>query len=128
MAHLGSVTLVVREYDEAITFYVDVLGFDLVEDTPLGDGKRWVVVRPPGAQETGVLLAKADTSDQAARIGDQTGGRVGWLLNTQAFDRDYERMRAAGVVFDEAPRHEPYGTVVVFQDLYGNRWDLIQLR
>jgi catechol 2,3-dioxygenase-like lactoylglutathione lyase family enzyme len=127
MAHLGLVTMVVREYDEAITFYVDVLGFDLVEDTPLGDGKRWVVVRPAGAQETSVLLAKADTSDQAARIGDQTGGRVGWLLNTQAFDRDYERMRAAGVVFDEAPRHEPYGTVVVFQDLYGNRWDLIQL-
>ncbi|MFQ6197004.1 VOC family protein [Streptomyces sp. NPDC000405] len=127
MAYLGLVTVVVRDYDEAIAFYVDVLGFDLLEDTRLDDGKRWVVVAPPGARETAVLLARAVTGDQEGRIGDQTGGRVGWFLNTEAFERDYERMRKAGVVFEEAPRREPYGTVAVFRDLYGNRWDLIQL-
>ena len=126
MAHLGSVTLVVRDYDAAIAFYVSVLGFDLVEDSPVGDGKRWVVVRPPGAREAGVLLAEAVTDEQVARIGDQTGGRVGWILNTDDFDRDFARMTAAGVVFEEAPRREPYGVVAVFRDLYGNRWDLIQ--
>jgi uncharacterized glyoxalase superfamily protein PhnB len=94
----------------------------------MDDETRWVVVAPPGSRESAVLLARAVTDDEKARVGDQTGGRVGWLLNTDAFDRDYERMRAAGVVFEEAPRHEPYGTVAVFQDLYGNRWDLIQLR
>lgn len=127
MAHLGLVTVVVRDYDEAIAFYVEVLGFDLLEDTPVGDGKRWVVVRPPGARETGVLLARAVTDDQAARVGDQTGRRVGWFLNTEDFERDHARMTAAGVVFEEAPRRERYGTVAVFRDLYGNRWDLIQL-
>jgi catechol 2,3-dioxygenase-like lactoylglutathione lyase family enzyme len=120
------VTVVVRDYDEAITYYVDVLGFDLLEDTSVGNGTRWVVVRPPGAQETGVLLARAVTGDQETRIGNQTGGRVGWFLNTEDFDRDFARMKAAGVVFDEAPRHEPYGVVAVFRDLYGNQWDLIQ--
>ncbi|GAA4930836.1 VOC family protein [Streptomyces coeruleoprunus] len=127
MTHLGLVTLVVRDYDEAIAFYRDALGFELLEDTRIDDDKRWVVVAPPGARETALLLARAATGDQEARVGDQTGGRVGWFLNTDAFDRDYERMRAAGVAFEEAPRQEPYGTVAVFQDLYGNRWDLIQL-
>ncbi|MFD7510372.1 VOC family protein [Streptomyces sp. NPDC059853] len=126
MAHIGLVTVVVRDYDEAIAFYVTALGFELVEDTPLDGGKRWVVVRPPGARETGVLLARAATSDQIAHIGDQTGRRVGWFLTTDDFDRDYARMRAAGVRFEEQPRHEAYGTVAVFQDLYGNRWDLLQ--
>jgi catechol 2,3-dioxygenase-like lactoylglutathione lyase family enzyme len=128
VAHLGVVTVVVRDYDEAVTFYVDALGFELLEDTPVGDGKRWVVVRPPGSQEAGVLLAEAVTGEQAARVGDQTGGRVGWVLHTEDFDRDFARMTAAGVVFEEAPRTEPYGVVAVFQDLYGNRWDLIQSR
>ncbi|MCF3102231.1 VOC family protein [Streptomyces roseoverticillatus] len=127
MPHLGLVTVVVRDYDEAIAFYRDALGFELLEDTRIDSEKRWVVVAPPGARETAVLLARAATGDQEARIGDQMGGRVGWFLNTDAFERDYERMRAAGVVFEEALRHEPYGTVAVFRDLYGNRWDLIQL-
>ncbi|MER5972594.1 VOC family protein [Streptomyces sp. NPDC002055] len=126
MPYLGLVTVVVRDYDEAIAFYMDVLGFDLLEDTLVDEGKRWVVVAPPGAKETAVLLARAVARGQEARIGDQTGGRVGWFLNTDAFERDYERMRAAGVVFEEAPRQEPYGTVAVFRDLYGNRWDLLQ--
>lgn len=126
MAHLGLVALVVRDYDEAIAFYVDALGFDLIEDTPRGDGTRWVVVAPPGAVETRLLLARAAGDGQAARVGDQTGGRVGWFLATDAFERDHARMRAAGVVFEEEPRHEPYGTVAVFRDLYGNRWDLIE--
>ncbi|GAA1165541.1 VOC family protein [Streptomyces hebeiensis] len=128
MTHLGLVTVVVRDYDEAIVFYRDVVGFELLEDTRIDEEKRWVVVAPPRVRETAVLLARAVTGGQEARIGDQTGGRVGWFLNTDAFDRDYERMRTAGVVFEEAPRQEPYGTVAVFQDLYGNRWDLIQLR
>ncbi|MGW1072290.1 VOC family protein [Streptomyces sp. NPDC002537] len=127
MAHIGLVAVVVRDYDEALAFYVDVLGFRLLEDTRLDDGKRWVVVGPPGARETAVLLARAVGGEQEARIGDQTGGRVGWFLNTDAFERDYERMRAAGVVFEETPRREPYGMVAVFKDLYGNRWDLLQL-
>ncbi|WFB11224.1 VOC family protein [Streptomyces sp. LX-29] len=126
MPHLGLVTVVVRDYDAAIAFYRDVLGFELLQDTRIDDAKRWVVVAPPGAREAAVLLARAANGEQAARVGDQTGGRVGWFLNTDAFDRDYERMRAAGVVFEEAPRREPYGTVAVFRDLYGNRWDLIQ--
>ncbi|MFF4409186.1 VOC family protein [Streptomyces sp. NPDC001262] len=126
MNRLGLVTVVVHDYDEAIAFYRDALGFDLVEDTRIDDTKRWVVVAPPGAQGTGVLLAKAATDEQQARVGDQVGGRVGWFLHTDAFDRDHARMRAAGVVFEEAPRHEPYGTVAVFRDLYGNRWDLIE--
>lgn len=128
VAYLGLVTVVVRDYDEAIAFYRDVVGFELLEDTRIDEDKRWVVVAPPGARETAVLLARAVTGEQETRIGDQTGGRVGWFLNTDTFERDYERMRAAGVVFEEAPRREPYGTVAVFQDLYGNRWDLIQLR
>jgi catechol 2,3-dioxygenase-like lactoylglutathione lyase family enzyme len=127
MTYVGLVALVVRDYDEAIAFYVDVAGFTLREDTRLDDEKRWVVVTPPGASETGLLLALAVTPEQEARIGDQTGGRVGFFLNTDDFGRDHARMTAAGVTFEQEPRREPYGTVAVFRDLYGNRWDLIEL-
>ncbi len=126
MSYLGLVTLVVDDYDEAIAFYTDRLGFELLEDTALENGKRWVVVRPPGAEETALLLARAVTPHQRTRVGDQTGGRVGMFLNTDDCDHEYRRMSAAGVVFETAPRHEPYGTVAVFHDLYGNRWDLIE--
>ena len=118
-------TLVVRDYDEAIAFFTDILRFRLVEDTPLDNGKRWVVVTPPGSQG-GLLLAKAAGEAQAARVGDQTGGRVGFFLHTDDFAGDHARMAAAGVKFLEAPRQEPYATVAVFEDLYGNRWDLLQ--
>ncbi|GHG73197.1 VOC family protein [Streptomyces griseocarneus] len=128
MPHLALVTLVVRDYDEAIAFYVNAVGFELREDTPLGDGKRWVVVAPPGARESAILLARAADAAQEARVGDQTGGRVGLFLHTDDFARDHARMRTAGVTFLEPPRHEPYGTVAVFQDLYGNRWDLLEPR
>jgi catechol 2,3-dioxygenase-like lactoylglutathione lyase family enzyme len=124
--HLGAIALVVRDYDEALAFYVGKLGFTLVEDTALGPDKRWVLVAPPGATETRLLLAKAATPEQATRIGDQTGGRVFLFLHSDDFQRDYDRMRAAGVHFREQPRTEPYGTVAVFEDLYGNRWDLLQ--
>ncbi|MEU8219514.1 VOC family protein [Micromonospora taraxaci] len=128
MAHLGLVALLVREYDEAIDFYVGGLGFELVEDTLRPDGSRWVVVRPTGARETALLLARASTVEQQARVGDQTGGRVGLFLYTEDFARDHARMVAAGVRFVEEPRHEAYGSVAVFIDLYGNRWDLLQPR
>jgi len=122
------VTLVVAEYDEAITFFVDVLGFELIEDAPsvTNDGrpKRWVVVRPPTAQ-TGLLLAQADGADQAALVGRQTGGRVGFFLRVDDFDETLARMNAAGVTFVTTPRDEPYGRVVVFVDIAGNRWDLL---
>ncbi len=127
MPHIGCVALLVRDYDEALRFYTESLGFSLLEDTPLGDGKRWVLVTPPGATETRLLLAQASTPEQKARIGDQTGGRVFLFLHTDDFWRDYERMQANGVVFLEKPRHEHYGIVAVFRDLYGNRWDLLQL-
>lgn len=127
MAHMGLVALVVRDYDEAIDFYVRALGFTLTEDSQQGEGKRWVVVTPPGGQ-TGLLLARAATREQEARVGDQTGGRVGFFLNVDDFGAAHTRMVAAGVRFDEEPREEPYGTVAVFQDLYGNRWDLLQLK
>lgn len=120
------VTLVVRDYDEAISFYVDKLGFELLEDTDLGGGKRWVRVRPPGSGGAAFLLAKAANEKQLARVGDQTGGRVGFFIETDDFERDYQRMIAAGVRFREPPRNEPYGRVAVFEDLYGNRMDLIQ--
>jgi catechol 2,3-dioxygenase-like lactoylglutathione lyase family enzyme len=126
MAHISLVALLVSDYDAAIDFYVNALGFRLVEDTRLDEDKRWVVVAPPGARETGLLLAKAATAHQSDRVGDQAGGRVGLFLHTDDFGRDYDRMRAAGVRFAEPPRHEPCGTVAVFEDLYGNRWDLIQ--
>jgi catechol 2,3-dioxygenase-like lactoylglutathione lyase family enzyme len=117
--------LLVRDYDEAIEFYVGKLGFQLVEDTGQGDGKRWVVVAP-GKGAPGLLLAKASGPEQAARVGDQAGGRVFLFLETDDFARDHARMSGAGVRFLEAPRHEPYGSVAVFEDLYGNRFDLIE--
>jgi catechol 2,3-dioxygenase-like lactoylglutathione lyase family enzyme len=121
------VALVVREYDEAIEFYCRKLHFTLIEDTyqPEQD-KRWVVVAPPGSDGTSLLLARAATPEQAAFIGDQTGGRVFLFLRTDDFARDYNEMRLAGVRFVREPKTEPYGTVAVFEDLYGNRWDLIQ--
>lgn len=125
MTELGLVTVVVADYDEAIRWYTSALGFVLREDADQGDGKRWVVVGPP-AGGTGLLLARGATAVQRARIGDQTGGRVGFFLYTTDFAADHARMRAAGVRFAEQPRHEAYGTVAVFTDLYGNRWDLIQ--
>lgn len=125
---IGRVALVVRDYDEAIAFYTGALGFDLIEDTYLGGGKRWVLVRPPGDGGTCLLLAKAANPEQATRVGDQTGGRVFLFLHTDDFWRDYETMRGRGVRFPEAPRREAYGMVVVFEDLYGNRWDLLESR
>jgi len=122
---LALTALLVRDYDDAIEFYVKRLGFELVEDTELGHGKRWVVVRP-GAGGAGLLLAKADGADQAAQIGRQAGGRVMLFLETDDFDRDHRRMLQQGVRFIETPRREAYGRVAVFEDLYGNRWDLMQ--
>ncbi len=128
MPHIGLCTLVVRDYDEAISFYVEKVGFDLIEDSDLGDGKRWVIVAPKGAVETRILLAQARNDQQTDAIGNQTGGRVGFFLNTDDFARDHANMTAAGVTFLEEPRYEPYGTVAVFEDLYGNKWDLLELK
>ncbi|MFO0877451.1 MAG: VOC family protein [Gemmataceae bacterium] len=127
MSTLGAVSLVVHDYDEAIDFYTRCLRFDLIEDTALSPHKRWVVVRPPGGG-TALLLAKAATPEQAARVGDQTGGRVFLFLHTDDFWRDYHMMAAQGVRFCEEPREEVYGSVAVFLDLYGNQWDLVQPR
>jgi len=127
MQRIGSVTLVVREYDEAIAWYTGALGFELVEDTPLGGGKRWVLVAPRGGAGTALLLARAAGAAQASRIGNQTGGRVFLFLHTDDFHRDHAAMTARGVRFTEPPRVESYGTVAVFLDLYGNRWDLLEL-
>ncbi len=124
---LANITLVVRDYDEAIAYFTDALGFRLVEDTAMDGGKRWVVVAPAGGG-TGLLLARAASPAQEAAIGNQTGGRVAFFLHTDDFARDYDQMRARSVIFVEQPRHEVYGTVVVFQDLYGNKWDLVQPR
>ncbi|CAN5232279.1 VOC family protein [soil metagenome] len=122
--HLALLSLLVRDYDEALAFYVGKLGFSLVEDSDLGAGKRWVVVSPgPGGSR--FLLAQA-ADQQAALVGGQGGGRVWLFLHTDAFDADHARMSAAGVKFLEEPRHETYGSVAVFEDLYGNRWDLLQ--
>ncbi|MFI6473256.1 VOC family protein [Streptomyces sp. NPDC050516] len=128
MPHIALITLVVRDYDEAIKFYTRALGFELAEDTDRGDGSRWVVVRPPGttAGAVSLLLARAKDDTQLASVGAQTGGRVGFFLHTEDFAGDHARMLAAGVRFLEEPRHEPYGSVAVFEDLYGNRWDLLQ--
>ena len=124
--HLSAVSLVVPDYDDAIAFYVGTLGFELVEDTRLSDAKRWVLVAPPGSTETRLLLAKADGAEQRTRIGNQAGGRVFLFLHTDDFQRDFAAMRQKGVRFLEQPRHEPYGTVAVFVDPFGNKWDLIQ--
>jgi catechol 2,3-dioxygenase-like lactoylglutathione lyase family enzyme len=120
MRRIALVTLVVDDYDEAIHFYTEALGFRLVEDTARPDGSRWVVVAPDtGGHGTGLPLARAEDRAQQGRFGDQTGGRVGFFLHSHDFARDHARMLAAGVTFPEEPRHEPYGSVVVFQDLYG---------
>jgi len=125
---LGYIALVVRDYDEAINFYTNKLDFALIQDTNLGDGKRWVRVRPPGSTGTDLLLAKAVTPEQASRIGNQTGGRVFLFLHTDNFWRDYRAMTAKGVKFVRPPSEESYGTVALFEDLYGNKWDLLQLK
>jgi len=126
--HLGLIAIVVSEYDPAIRFFVDALGFELAEDSPAltndGRPKRWVVVRPPGAA-TGLLLARADGEDQAGAVGRQAAGRVGFFLHVEDFEATYARMASAGVQFLTAPRTEPYGRVVVFADIAGNKWDLI---
>jgi catechol 2,3-dioxygenase-like lactoylglutathione lyase family enzyme len=124
MNRLGLVTYVAREYDEAIEFFVGKLGFTLVEDTDMGGGKRWVVVS--AGEGASLLIARADGDQQVASVGNQTGGRVGFFLQTDNFDRDFAEWTARGVVFREQPRHEAYGTVAVFEDVYGNAWDLIQ--
>ena len=125
MSRISAVSLLVRDYDEALAFYVGTLGFDLSEDTDMGDGKRWVRVTPKGGQ-TSLLLACATTEAQIARIGDQAGGRVWLFLETDDLMCDHAAWLAAGVTFREAPRSESYGKVVVFEDLYGNAWDLIE--
>lgn len=124
---LGLTTLVVRDYDEALDFYVNKIGFDLIEDSyvPAQD-KRWVVIAPPGASESRILLARAVGEEQSARIGNQTGGRVFLFLYTDDFWRDYHRYKAEDIQFVREPKVEPYGTVAVFADLYGNLWDLVQ--
>ncbi len=123
---ISAVTLIVTDYDEAIAFYRDTMGFSLIEDTPLGGGKRWVLVAPESDAGSRLLLAKAEGEDQKAAIGNQTGGRVFLFLSTDDFTRDYEMMVADGVDFLEQPRHESYGSVAVFQDPFGNKWDLIE--
>lgn len=125
---IATIALVVAEYDEAIAFYRDKLGFDLLADLDMGGGKRWVLVAPPGGAGARLLLAKADAAAQRMAIGNQTGGRVFLFLETDDFLRDHAAMTARGVTFIEAPRHEPYGVVAVFEDLYGNKWDLIEPR
>lgn len=124
---LGLVSLVVRDYDEALSFFVGKLGFVLVEDTFVPEqSKRWVVVSPPGASESRLLLAQASSPEQESRVGQQTGGRVFLFLHTDDFWRDYEQYKAKGVEFVRPPKEEPYGVVAVFRDLYGNLWDLLQ--
>jgi catechol 2,3-dioxygenase-like lactoylglutathione lyase family enzyme len=125
---IAMVALLVRDYDEAIAWFRDALGFALLEDDDRGAGKRWVRMAPPGNSGFSLLLARAVGAEQQAGIGNQHGGRVGFFLHTDDFDRDHARLTAAGARFEEAPRHEAYGTVAVFRDLYGNRWDLIEPR
>jgi catechol 2,3-dioxygenase-like lactoylglutathione lyase family enzyme len=126
---IGLVSLVVRDYDEALAFYVGVLGFELVEDSFVPEqNKRWVVVAPPGARETRLLLARASNEEQVARVGNQTGGRVFLFLYTDDLRRDHAAYTAKGVHFVRPPVEQPYGSVAVFEDLYGNQWDLLQPR
>jgi catechol 2,3-dioxygenase-like lactoylglutathione lyase family enzyme len=126
--NLSQFAVIVRDYDEALAFYVDTLGFERLEDTDLGGGKRWVRVRPSGSSGTAILLAKAVTEEQLSSVGSQTGGRVFIFLETDDFWRDYNALVARGVVFARPPAEEPYGTVAVFKDLYGNLFDLIGRR
>jgi catechol 2,3-dioxygenase-like lactoylglutathione lyase family enzyme len=125
---IACVTLLVRDYDEAIEYFTRVLGFSLVEDSPRGAGKRWVVVAPARSSAMSLLLARASTPAQEGCVGNQAGGRVAFFLHTDDFGGTYEAMRGRGVRFLEEPRREPYGTVAVFADLYGNRWDLLEPR
>jgi lactoylglutathione lyase len=125
---IGSISLVVRDYDDAITFYTKKLRFNLLEHMDVGEGKRWVLVAPPGSTETCLLLAKAVSPAQENCIGNQTGGRVFLILHTDDFWRDYQYMKSNSVNFLEEPRTESYGTVIVFKDLYGNKWDLLELK
>ena len=124
---IGNIALVVENYDDAIAFYTKKLQFELVEDTDLGGGKRWVQISPPNSTGTNLLLAQANNDEQLKSVGNQAGGRVFLFLQTNDFWRDYEFMKAQGVEFTEDPRSEEYGTVVVFKDLYGTKWDLLQL-
>lgn len=125
---IATLALLVADYDEAIAFYCDRLGFALVADTPLGPDKRWVLVAPPGGNGARLLLARADGPEQREAIGNQSGGRVMLFLETDDFARDFAAMSGKGVTFLEPPRHEAYGSVAVFADLYGNKWDLIEPR
>ena len=125
--HIASIALVVKDYDDAIEFYTQKLNFELIEDTSLGNNKRWVRVSPPNANDTCLLLAKATNHKQLDAVGNQAGGRVFLFLHTNDFWRDYYAMRAKGVKFSESPRKELYGNVVVFEDLYGTKWDLLEL-
>jgi catechol 2,3-dioxygenase-like lactoylglutathione lyase family enzyme len=125
---IGAVSLLVRDYDEAIAFYRGKLGFRVAEDTPLGGGKRWVLLAPPGSVEARLLLARATSAEEQAGVGRQGAGRVWLFLHTDDFGRDHRRMQERGIRFLEEPRHEAYGTVAVFEDLEGNKWDLLQPR
>jgi catechol 2,3-dioxygenase-like lactoylglutathione lyase family enzyme len=125
---LGHVTLVVRNYDEAVAFFTNALGFRVIEDIVMGEGKRWILVGPPNSRGTSLLLAQASTPEQVSRIGNQTGGRVFLFLHTDDFWRDYREMKARDVKFNEKPREEAFGRVAVFEDLYGNKWDLLELK
>ena len=125
---IGSVSVLVRDYDEAIAFYTRMLRFEVAADTDQGGGRRWVLLRPPGSAETTLLLAKAKNAEENAGVGRQAGGRVFLFLHTDNFERDHADMLRNGVHFREEPRHEAYGTVAVFEDLYGNAWDLIMHR
>lgn len=125
---IGYVAVVVRDYDEALAYFINVLGFELIEDTVLDRGKRWLLIAPPDSLGTRLLLMRAATPEQSSRVGNQTGGRVFLFLHTDDFWRDYHAMKGRGVNFHEIPREESYGTVAVFEDIYGNRWDLLQLK
>ena len=125
---IAQIALLVRDYDEAIDWYARAFGFVLLEDSDLGNGKRWVRIAPQANAAFALLLAKATTAEQESAVGNQHGGRVGFFLHTDDFARDHARLAAAGAQFEESPRHEAYGTVVVLRDLYGNRWDLIEPR
>jgi catechol 2,3-dioxygenase-like lactoylglutathione lyase family enzyme len=128
MQTLGHIALVVRDCDEALAFFTGTLNFTVIEDTLLSEDKRWVLIAPPGSKGTSLLLARAATPEQASRIGNQTGGRVFLFLHTDDFWRDYHKMTARQVKFTRPPSEESYGTVAVFEDLYGNQWDLLQLK
>ena len=128
MSHLGMITIVVDNYDDAIEYYTAALGFDLIEDTKMSETKRWVVIAPDRNAGAQLLIAEATSDGQRAAIGNQTGGRVGFFLYTDDFDRDYARMQQHNVAFTEEPRHEEFGKVIVFADKYGNKWDFIERR